>query len=306
MCIGHHKRGLCLEVAGGVVGIWLLAVPMLQPAIAAPQGATATPAAAPQQTGPPDQAENTGDDFVRPLSLFQILYEYETVPGSGSEKGTTGLVTNDIVKLRADHRIDLADQWALGLRADVPVLDKNPISSANPTGNYLHGVGDADFQAALVREFDTRWAAGFGARLTAPTGGDILGSGKWQIMPGIGVRYALIEVGPNSYLEPQLRYDISFAGASSTKNISNLQFAPTANFSLPDHWFVTFYPSTDIRVNYGDPVAGQTGRLFIPFDFKIGRKLTQDLVLSVEIGVPIIKDYPVYDFKTEVRLNMLF
>ena len=77
-------------------------------------------------------------------------------------------------------------------------------------------------------------------------------------------------------------------------------------FSLPNHWFFTFYPSDDIRVNYGDPVTGQTGRLFLPFDFMVGRKLTQNLVLSLEVSVPIIKDYPVYDFKTEVRLNMLF
>ena len=125
-------------------------------------------------------------------------------------------------------------------------------------------------------------------------------------MPGIAVRYALPEVGANSYVEPLVRYDISFAGDPSKKNISNLQFAPTVKFGLPDHWFLTFYPSADIRVNYGDPVTGQTGRLFLPFDVQIGRKLTKDLVLSLEVGVPIIKDYPVYNFKTEVRLNILF
>lgn len=59
-------------------------------------------------------------------------------------------------------------------------------------------------------------------------------------------------------------------------------------------------------MNYGDPVTGQTGRLFLPVDFILGRKLTQNLVLSLEVSVPIIKDYPVYDFKTEVRLNLLF
>ena len=97
-----------------------------------------------------------------------------------------------------------------------------------------------------------------------------------------------------------------FKRAASKKNISNLQFAPTLNLSLPGHWFVTIYPSDDIRVNYGDPVTGQTGRLFLPFDFMIGRKLTPNLVLSLEVSVPIIKDYPVYNFKTEVRLNLLF
>jgi hypothetical protein len=36
----------------------------------------------------------------------------------------------------------------------------------------------------------------------------------------------------------------------------------------------------------------------------IGRKLSDNAALSLEVGVPIVKDYPVYDFKTEVRLNV--
>jgi hypothetical protein len=299
----HPELGLYLAVACRRVGCWLLALAALLPATAGAQDARPGP---PANSATSSQAENPGDDFIRPLNLFQIFYEYETAPGSGSEPGTTRRLTTDTLKLRADHRIDLAPQWALGLRADLPFLAKNPISSNNPEGNYLIGVGDADFQAALPHEFDTRWAAGFGARLTAPTGGDTIGSGKWQIMPGFAVRYALSELSSNSYLEPFLRYNVSFAGDPSKKNISNLQFAPTLHLSLPDHWFVTFYPSADIRVNYGDPITGQTGRLFLPFDVGIGRKLTKDLVLSLEVGVPIVKDYPVYDFKTEVRLNMLF
>jgi hypothetical protein len=114
------------------------------------------------------------------------------------------------------------------------------------------------------------------------------------------------QVSAGSYLEPLVRYDVSFAGDPSRKSINNLQFAPTFNLGLPDRWFVTLYPSPDIRINYGPPVTGQTGRLFLPFDARIGRKLTDNLALSLEIGVPIIKDYPVYDFKTEVRLNLTY
>jgi hypothetical protein len=286
----HRDFGLHLV---RLVGSWLLGVLALQPMTAGAQNATAPAVGAAQQTSAQGQAENTGQDFLRPLNMFQLRYEYETAPGSGSEKGTISTVTSDIVALRADHRIDLVPQWAVGLRTDLPFLAKNPISSDNPTGNYLYGVGDADFQAALIHEFNARWTAGFGARLIAPTGGDTLGSGKWQIMPGAAVRYALFEVSPGSYFEPFVRYEVSFAGDPSKKNISNLQFAPTLNLSLPDHWFFTFYPSEDIRVNYGDPVTGQTGRLFLPFDFMVGRKLTQNLVLSLEVSVPIIKDYPV-------------
>jgi hypothetical protein len=47
-------------------------------------------------------------------------------------------------------------------------------------------------------------------------------------------------------------------------------------------------------------------RSHLPFDVRIGRKLTDNLVLSLEVGVPLVKEYPVYDFKTEVRLNVLF
>jgi hypothetical protein len=114
----------------------------------------------------------------------------------------------------------------------------------------------------------------------------------------------LIEL--SRYLEPVVRYNVSFAGDPTKKNISNLQFAPTFNLGLSYGWFVTFYPSADIRINFGDPITGQTGRLFLPFDARIGRKLSDHVALSLELGVPIIKDYPVYDIKTQVRLNVIY
>jgi hypothetical protein len=89
------------------------------------------------------------------------------------------------------------------------------------------------------------------------------------------------------------------------RTISEPQIAPTLNIGLRDRWFVTFYPSNDIRINYGQPVSGQTGRLFLPFDAAIGRKMTDDLVISLEASVPI-KDYPVYNFKAEFKILMKF
>jgi len=84
------------------------------------------------------------------------------------------------------------------------------------------------------------------------------------------------------------------------------QIAPTLNLGLLHYWFVTFYPSYDIRINYGDPISGQTGRLFLPFDVAVGRKITDRFTMSLEASVPIIKDYPVYNFKTELRMTMQF
>jgi hypothetical protein len=263
--------------------------------------------AASQQLNPPNQVPNTGQDFFKPpQNLFQLLYSYKTAPGSGETAGSIATVTTDTVNLRLDHRVDLSQQAVIALRSDLPLLAKNPITSTNPNGDYLYGIGDADTQAVFIYNFDTRWAAGFGARVIAPTGGDTLGSGKWQIMPIMGFRYSLSELSSGSYFEPFARYDVSFAGDPSKRNISNLQLAPYLNIGLPEHWFVSLYPSADIRINYGDPVTGQTGRLFLPFDARVGRNLTERVALSLEIGVPIIKDYPVYNLKAEIRLNVTY
>jgi hypothetical protein len=280
-----------------LVGGCVLAILMLRP-----EGAAAE-TAAPSQ----DQNANTGNDLFRPPpNLFQMMYDYKTAPGNGSTRGSTRDVTTETLNLRMDHSLDLAPLWILALRADLPLVAKNPITSDNPDGGYVGGVGDADVQAVIIHNLDARWAVGFGARLITPTGGDTLGSGKWQIMPAAGFRYALWEISSSSYFEPVVRYDVSVAGDPTKKNISNLQFGPTLNIGLPDRWFLTFYPSPDIRINYGDPITGQTGRLFLPFDVRVGRKLSDNIALSFELGVPIIKDYPVYNLKTQVRLNVTY
>jgi len=230
---------------------------------------------------------------------------YRTAPASGSN-GTITSATTETFNFRYDHAVDLAPMWILALRSDLPVLAKNPVSSSNPNGDYLVGVGDADVQAAIIHNLSERFAVGFGARLITPTGGDTFGSEKWRIMPIVGARYALWEISSSSYFEPLVRYDVSFAGDPTRRNISNLQIAPAFNVGLPDQWFITFYPSPDIRINFGDPITGQTGRLFLPFDARIGRKLEENAAISFELGVPIIKDYPVYNIKTQLRFNLTF
>jgi len=260
-----------------------------------------------QQTSAQPQEPNTGQDYFKPPeNLFQVMYEYRTAPGNGLAKGSITEVTTDDLNLRLDHRVDLSPQATIALRTDLPLLAKNPVSSSNPDGDYLYGIGDADAQAVYIYSFYERVAAGFGSRIIAPTGGDTLGSGKWQAMPIAGARFGLPEISSGSYFEPFARYDVSFGGDPSKRNISNLQLAPYLNLGLPDRWFLSFYPSADIRINYGDPVTGQTGRLFLPFDARVGRSLTDHIALSLEIGVPIIIDYPVYNFKAQIRLNMTY
>ncbi|MDE5460351.1 transporter [Bradyrhizobium sp. CSS354] len=251
------------------------------------------------QTSSAATADNTGLDFFRPpTNLLQLQYEYRTAPGSTRD------VTTDTLNLRYDHAFYLSPTWTVVSRIDLPLLARNTINASNPNGDYLSGLGDVDVQAAVIHDLDTRWAVGFGLRLITPTGADPLGSGKWRTMPIIGFRVALPELSKASYFEPIFRYDFSVAGDPTRRNISNLQFGPTLNVGLPKRWFVTFFPSQDIRYNFGDPVTGQTGRLFLPLDVRFGKKISDQIAASIEVGVPIIKDYPVYNFKGQLRLNV--
>jgi hypothetical protein len=232
-----------------------------------------------------------------------MMDQYRTAPGSGSAPGFVREVTTETLNLRMDHSLDLAPLWILALRADLPLLAKYPVTSGNPDGDYLTGVGDADVQAVIIHNLDQRWTIGFGARLITPTGGDTFGAGKWQIMPAAGVRYALWEINSSSYFEPVVRYDVSFAGDPTRKQSAirtHLQLGPSQSLvsyllSEPGH-----------SLQFRQTITGQTGRLFLPFDVRIGRKLSDNVTLSLEVGVPVIKDYPVYDFKTQVRLNVTY
>jgi hypothetical protein len=104
----HRECGLHLV---RLVGSWLLDVVVLQPMTASAQNATAPAVLAAQQTSALGQAENTGQDYLRPLNMFQLRYEYETAPGSGKEKGTIRTVTSDIVALRADRSRPSMGGW---------------------------------------------------------------------------------------------------------------------------------------------------------------------------------------------------
>jgi hypothetical protein len=261
----------------------------------------------PQGTDAGSTVENNGQDFTRPENLFQLRNIYQTAPGSGITPGTIRTVTTDTTVLRADYKFNIAPQWAVVVRGDLPFVVKDAITADDPGGAYVGGLGDADAQAALIDTISARWAAGAGLRIIAPTGTDDLTGGTWQALPIVGARAMLPEISEGSFFTGLFRYDVSFASAMpSARNVSNLQFAPTLNIDLPDRWFVTFYPDPDIRYNFGDPITGQTGRLFLPADLLVGRDITKTFTASLEVSVPIIKDYPVYDFKTVVRLNTKF
>ncbi len=248
-----------------------------------------------QKTDSDQDPKNNGSDLTRPQNSLDLRYQYR------ESSGTTSETDRDYWILRGTSRIQLDPDWKLALLAETMFVDKTTATQGEPTEEEF-GLGNSLMQAVLIQTLSDRLAYGFGARLVAPTASDNIGNGKWQIMPGFGVRYTFTELSQDTYFVPAIRYAVSFAGDPTKRNISEPQIAPTFNLDLPGPWYLTFYPSYDIRINYGDPVSGQTGRLFLPADVAVGYALTDKIAMSLEVSVPIIKDYPVYDFKTEFRI----
>jgi hypothetical protein len=275
--------------------------------LASKANAQQSPSPAPPGANTGVAVENNDQDFTRPENLFQLRNILQTAPGSGSIPGTIRTVTTDTTVLRSDYKFNIAPQWTMAFRGDLPFVVKDAVTADDPGGAYVGGLGDADVQAALIDTISARWAAGAGLRIIAPTGTDDLTGGTWRALPIVGARYMLPEMSQGSFFTGLFRYDVSFAKAVPTaRDVSNLQFAPTLNVALPNRWFITFYPEPDIRYNFGDPITGQSGRLFVPMDLMVGKNITKTITVSLEMGVPIVKDYPVYDFKTVLRFNQKF
>ena len=284
---GFHTDGLISSQTALIAAASMLA--LSEAALASEQGA-------PSQVGKYDPDYN-GDDITRPESKFQFRLE-------NKPSGTTNKIDTITLYLQPEGVFDLQSDWGLSWLIEAQLVSK-PITKSGDT-NREFGVGDTELQAVLFRPINERWAYGFGARLVAPSAHDKLGKGKWQAMPTFGIRYSFLEYGSNTYFVPKIRYAMSFGGDPSRRKISEAQIAPTLTIGLPDRWFVTLFPSEDIRVNFGEPESGQTGRLFLPIDALVGRKLSDNIVVSFEASVPVVKDFPVYDFRAELRMAAKF
>jgi Putative MetA-pathway of phenol degradation len=184
-----------------------------------PRFVAAEPATGSQNSTFEQDAQSKGNDLTRPVSSPELRLRYQ--PSSGSDSTTD----KERTYLLATTRIDLDRWWKLSLLAQIEGEDKRTVSDKSPTTENL-GLGDSTLQAVLIRSLSERWAFGFGARVVAPTAQADLGTGKWLVMPVLGVRYSISELGSDSYLVPAMRYAVSIAGTSSTRDISELQIAP--------------------------------------------------------------------------------
>ena len=211
--------------------------------------------------------------------------------------------------LRADLWTGLGDGWRLYGRVDQPlVYSADVTSSFNPNGHSRFGQGDLLTEVAIIAPPPTaRLGYGLGVRAVWPTAGlNETGEGKYQIGPVIGVRYSLPEISPGSFFLPQVIYLNSVASRNENKgraDINQLNIQPKFNVSLPDDWFLTAYASENIQINYGDD-----GKLFLPFDLMVGKKLFDRFVASLEYSRQLIHDkgFEPYQWQLEGRLGYYF
>jgi hypothetical protein len=277
-----------------------------------PPSATADPQSATVEKDEQPDAESNSENYIgtqditRPRNQLEIRTRFQT-SGQPDKLTKQGRILS-----RLTMKISFSPGWRIGLLAEVPFDEKVTVttktSDSGVTSNSVtnYGVGDAEFQAYLAHDIDKTLAFAVGARGVGPSGSDAVGSGKWQVMPGVGLRYSFTDLGPNTYFTPVIRYALSVAGDPDRRNIRQVQFSPSFNIGIPDNWFVTLYPSYDIRMNFGPEVGGQKGRLFLPFDVAFGREVSKGVQMSLEISVPIIRDFPVYNFKTELKMLARF
>jgi hypothetical protein len=110
----------------------------------------------------------------------------------------------------------------------------------------------------------------------------------------------LPEISSGSFFAPEALYAFDAGQPDS----GELQLQPKLNVELPRGVFLNLFPSADLRINLGKPQG--RGRLFLPFDALIGVMVRPWLMTSVEASVPLVKQYPVYDFKLEAKVSYFF
>jgi hypothetical protein len=273
----HNCLPVRVALAGGLVF-------SLRPALADPPGG-----------GPPEEHAES-DDPTRPVTDLDLRLLYE-------DNTTTKQSDKHEQILRINQMITLNEYWRIGLRFDFPLTASNAISSTDLDGGYQYGVGRPLVSAYLANILTDRWAYAFGGQVHSPAlSGVEFGSQNWDVRPFVAVRTMLPEISDGSFFVPVLRYAQTFAQNASGRLTSNMQFSPQLKIDLPGTWYVALFPSPDIRWNFGAKSSGQTGRLFLPFDASAGRNFGRFLT-SLEVSVPIVKDYPVYHLKIEARLS---
>ncbi len=239
-----------------------------------------------------------GADPTRPRPELLLKYGYLNAPGPSPDHVS-------LFTLEGIQRVPVSDRWAGRLRFELP-LGLTNVPRPDDTGDsWRFGTGDLLTEAAAIHYPNDRWALGAGGQVVFPTASrDVVGDDAWVLGAGGVVRAMLPEISADSFVAPQLVYAFDVGGTRRGERVNALLLQPTLHWAVTHAVFLELFPSGDIAINLDAP--DRRRRLFFPITAMAGVLLAPRLVTMLEIGVPLVKDYPVYDFKLQATIGFLF
>ena len=241
-----------------------------------------------------------GEDPTRPRPEMLFRYEFRNAPGRAPD-------TVHAFLLEGLTRIPVNERWAARVRLEMPLVLTNLPSDDDPDETWRFGSGDLLSEVDVIRYLNERWAIAAGAQVLFPTASrDVTGDDSWN-SPSARAR-CCAPCCPRSAPTASWRRTWSTpstpAGRRPRSRRASCHLQPLLHWAPTSTLFFELFPAADIVVNLTD--AAHRGRLFFPFNALAGILLTPKVVTSLEIGVPIVKDYPLYDFKLQAAVGYFF
>lgn len=204
---------------------------------------------------------------------------------------------------RLDTTLPLPDGWLTALRFDMPLALTDRSGPDNPDGDDVLGAGDFLSQFFVIAPSPgatRRFRLGAGAQFIWPTASrDETGSGKYQVAPSAFGIYYTPGLGKGSFVGLILRDFVSYAGDEDRRDIHELSVQPALNVNLPGGWYLSSFP--DIRINWKDDA-----KVFVPLNLEVGKFVGRDVLTSVQVDVPVVNDYDLYEWQVELRVGFYF
>ncbi len=179
------------------------------------------------------------------------------------------------------------------LRLDLPVV----ATTKTPDGN-ISGLADFKVRLAHTTPLTGQWYLGYGLEATLPTATEsVLGSGKWQARPELGVMYFFGQpdhVKGSILLGADYRFD--FAGQSNRSHVSVLGISPNIDY-WGNKWYAGYYATWtyDFINKIWD----------IPIDVEVGYTFMPKWTLAFEYIQPLLKER-IYNYEYSAKIRYMF
>ncbi len=248
-----------------------------------------------------DRPINYGTDITRPIRRYDLRYQYRDFDGDYDAH---------IITHRLDTVYQITDSgWKFATRTDIPLIYSDIPGVGNARGDIRKGLGDSLLQGLFITPpIKERMNLGLGLQVVLPTATKPnLGSELYQLTPIAGIRVNLPEISKGSYTILGGRYFTTIGEKNHDRRQRHeVQFIPNIHVALQDQWFVNFWAKDGVLVNLEQSPRADKGDIFLPFTTMIGKKVTDNIVMSVEASAPLIHQYKPYESFVEFRIGYFF